>query len=163
MNAAEIIHRLQLAPHPEGGWYREVYRSPRRVVADGAERSALTSIYYLLEQGQMSRWHVVDADEAWHFYAGAVLALYTYDAQERLLERHLLAPPGQDRGTVPVHVVRAGLWQGARSLGAWSLVGCSVAPGFEFSGFRFVASLAGHEADIAAAPEALRGQLRELL
>jgi uncharacterized protein len=160
MDAAEIIRSLRLAPHPEGGWYREVYRSRRRVVADGAERTALTSIYYLLEQGQVSRWHIVDADEAWHFYAGAPLELYVYDAQARRLERHLLAPPGQH---APVHVVEAGLWQGARSLGSYSLVGCSVAPGFEFSGFRFVASLPGAEADLAAAPEALRRQLREFL
>lgn len=158
MDAGEIIRTLQLLPHPEGGWYREVYRSQRRIVADGAARSALTSIYYLLEQGQISRWHTVDADEAWHFYWGAPLALHTYDPQVRGLERHVLEAP-----TASVHVVRAGLWQGARTLGAYSLVGCSVAPGFEFAGFRFVASLPGHEADIAAAPEALRAQLLELL
>lgn len=186
MDAAEIIRSLQLAPHPEGGWYREIYRSQRSIVADGAARSALTSIYYLLEQGQVSRWHIVDADEAWHFYCGAALALFTYDPQVRRLERHLLATPGQiaqtgqrtarerpapgpgeggagDMHIAPVHVVRAGVWQGARSLGAYSLVGCSVAPGFEFAGFRFVASLPGHQAHIAAAPEGLRGQLLELL
>jgi uncharacterized protein len=162
MDAAEIIRDLQLASHPEGGWYREIYRSQRRIIADGAARCALTSIYYLLEQGQMSRWHTVDADEAWHFYGGAPLELFTYDARARRLERHLLAAPGQD-AAAPVQVVRAGVWQGARSLGAWSLVGCSVAPGFEFAGLRFVAALPDHEAELAAAPEALRAQLRALL
>jgi uncharacterized protein len=161
MDAAEIIHRLQLAPHPEGGWYREVYRSSRRIVADGDSRSALTSIYYLLQQGQVSRWHTVDADEAWHFYAGAPLALFTYQARAGQFERHLLGPPGPQGA--PVHVVPAGHWQGARTLGEYSLVGCSVAPGFEFAGFRFVASLPQHAAELAAAPEPLRAQLRELL
>ena len=161
MDASQVIHSLALAPHPEGGWYREVYRSPRQVAADGAARSALTSIYYLLERPQVSRWHIVDADEAWHFYAGAALALFTYDPAGRSFARHVLAPPGG--AGEPVHVVPAGHWQGARSLGAYSLVGCSVAPGFEFAGFHFVAEMPGHEAHVAAAPAQLRAQVRALL
>ncbi len=161
MDASRIIHSLALAPHPEGGWYREVYRSQRRVAADGTGRSALTTIYYLLEPPQVSRWHTVDADEAWHFYAGAALALFTYDPVSRQFARHVLAPP--DRAGEPVHVVPAGHWQGARSLGDYSLVGCSVAPGFEFTGFRFVSALPGYAAHLAAAPEALQAEMRALL
>jgi uncharacterized protein len=142
MEAREIIEKLSLAPHPEGGWYREVYRSGTRVDTQRGARSALTTIYYLLEQHQISRWHVVSSDEIWHFYSGAPLELLAYDPPSRKLARHVLAEP--DSGNEPVSVIKAGIWQAARSLGAYSLVGCSVGPGFEFEDFRFVSSVPGH-------------------
>jgi predicted cupin superfamily sugar epimerase len=120
-------------------------------------RTALTSIYYLLERAQSSRWHAVDADEIWHFYEGAPLELFTYDPAARKLTRTLLAPPSL--GGVPVGVVPAGIWQGARSLGDYTLTGCSVGPGFEFADFHFVASLPGHAEHFAAALEPLRDLL----
>ena len=107
-------------------------------------RSATTAIYYLLEQQQLSRWHVVDADEIWHFYAGAPLELLAYDPASRQLSRHVLNAPGA--GSSPIGVIPAGVWQAARSLGEYSLVGCTVSPGFEFSGFRFTADLPDHRA-----------------
>jgi hypothetical protein len=142
MKASQVIGELQLAPHPEGGWYREIYRSTDRVQRGDQTRSATTAIYYLLEQHQLSRWHVVDADEIWHFYAGAPLELIAYDPAARQLTRHMLWTPGAGFG--PVGVIRAGVWQAARSLGEYSLVGCTVSPGFEFSGFSFIADLPDH-------------------
>jgi predicted cupin superfamily sugar epimerase len=149
MEAADLISHLGLAPHPEGGWYRELYRSATHVTAPQGARCALTSIYYLLERHQASRWHVVDADEVWHFYAGAPLELFVYDPARGELVRRVLAPP--TGGGEPVSVVPAGIWQAARSLGDYSLAGCSVGPGFEFADFRFVASLSGHADHFAAA------------
>jgi len=145
MKAHELIAELRLQPHPEGGWYREVYRSAQRVVYERAPRCALTAIYYLLERHQISRWHVVDADEAWHFYAGAPLELFAYDSGSRLLQRKVLSLPGA--GGESVCVIGAGQWQAARCLGDFALVGCTVGPGFEYSGFRLIASMpdcAGH-------------------
>lgn len=141
MTAKDVIQALQLAPHPEGGWYREIYRSADRVQRGAESRSATTAIYYLLEQQQLSRWHVVDADEIWHFYGGAPLELLAYDPSSRRLRRHRL---GAEVG--PVGVIPSGVWQAARSLGEYSLVGCTVSPGFEFSGFRFTADLPDHQA-----------------
>ena len=148
LHAQDIIAKLQLAAHPEGGWYREIYRSAERVQRGMLSRSATTAIYYLLEQQQLSRWHVVDADELWHFYAGAPLELLTYEPTSRLLERHVLDTPGGSE--LPIGVVRAGVWQAARSLGDYSLVGCTVSPGFEFSGFRFVDTLPDHRQHFVA-------------
>jgi hypothetical protein len=139
MQARDIIRQFSLQPHPEGGWYREIYRSPRQVEGPTGQRSAVTTIYYLLERGQLSRWHVVDADEIWHFYGGAALELLAYDPAGRSLTRHVL--DGPERAAEPVAVVASGVWQAARSLGEYSLVGCSVGPGFEFADFRFVADL----------------------
>lgn len=148
MQAADVIHALQLAPHPEGGWYREIYRSTDRVQRGTESRSAATTIYYLLEQRQLSRWHVVDADEIWHFYGGAPLELLAYDPGARQLKRHVLHSAAAD--AQPVGVIPAGVWQAARSLGEhpgeYSLVGCTVSPGFEFSGFRFTVDLPDHRA-----------------
>jgi predicted cupin superfamily sugar epimerase len=124
-----LIAALGLSPHPEGGWFRETWRAP---AADGA-RSAGTAIYYLLEADQFSHWHRVDADETWHFYAGAPLSLTVspngHDAEARLLGPNVLA------GQAPQITVPAGWWQCATSVGAWTLVGCTVAPGFRFEGF----------------------------
>jgi hypothetical protein len=157
--AADVIHRLALQPHPEGGWYREIHRSSQRVSTARGPRSALTDIYYLLERSQLSRWHVVDADEAWHFHDGAPLQLYLYDPADRLLTAPLLGTPAADRE--PTAVVPAGTWQAARSQGEYSLAGCSVAPGFEFSGFRYVADLPDHRHhfEAAASLQALRALL----
>lgn len=145
MKASEVVAQLQLAPHPEGGWYREIYRSADRVQRGEQSRSATTAIYYLLEQHQLSRWHVVDADEIWHFYSGTSLELLAYDPASRQLQRQVLS------AAAPVGVIPAGVWQAARSLGEYSLVGCTVSPGFEFSGFQFTADLPGHRAHFTGA------------
>lgn len=142
MKASQLIDDLQLVPHPEGGWYREVYRSADRVQRGDQSRTAVTAIYYLLERQQLSRWHVVDADEIWHFYAGAPLELLAYDPTSRQLARHVLSTPGAS--STPIGVIAAGVWQAARSLGEYSLVGCTVSPGFEFADFRFTAELPEH-------------------
>jgi len=149
--AEALIHALGLAPHPEGGWFRELYRSSARVAARGNDRSAVTTIYYLLERHQVSRWHTVESDEIWHFYAGAGLELLAYDPASERLTNYRLGAPSDAR---PVAVIPAGTWQAARSLGAYSLVGCSVAPGFEFADFRFVAARPDHARHFA---ERLRG------
>jgi predicted cupin superfamily sugar epimerase len=127
-SADEIIETLALAPHPEGGYFRETFRDAHG--ADG--RAASTAIYYLLKAGQRSHWHRVDAAEIWHFYAGAPLVLSI--KTDTALSVHRL---GIDllAGEAPQVIVPAHMWQSAESAGAWSLVGCTVAPGFEFGGF----------------------------
>ena len=123
--AAELVGRLGLEPHPEGGWYRETFRD-----SSGEGRAASTAIYYLLERGQRSHWHRVrDAAEVWHFYAGAPLRLSIAAREPVVLGPDVLA------GQQPQAVVRPDEWQAAESLGDWSLVGCTVAPGFEFAAF----------------------------
>jgi uncharacterized protein len=143
MNAAELITSLNLKPHPEGGWYREFHRSSLSVTTAHASRCALTSIYYLLQRWEASRWHRVEADEIWHFYAGAPLELFAYQPIDRKLIRRVLAHPSAD--SEPAAVIPAGTWQAARSLGDYSLAGCSVGPGFEFEDFRFVCDLPEHD------------------
>ena len=135
MKAREIIDRLELEPHPEGGHFREMFRDPHLV--DG--RSAGTAIYYLLAEGEISRWHRVDASEIWHFYAGASLDLKMTSAKGEAIEEFVL---GSDlpEGERPQIVVPAHWWQSAQSTGAWSLVGCTVSPGFEFRGFEMAES-----------------------
>jgi predicted cupin superfamily sugar epimerase len=161
--AEEVIRQLSLEPHPEGGFFRETFRdkalarfplegnrsSDKNSQQNGAhsdrkslstfaefalgERAASTAIYYLLPQGEISRWHRVDAAEVWHFYAGAPLELsLSEDGREASRQRL-----GNDlaAGERPQLVAPAGCWQSAKSLGAWTLVGCTVAPGFEFSRF----------------------------
>jgi len=137
---AELIRNLQLAPHPEGGHYREIWRSPDVVApADGrGARAALTSIYFLLPAGARSRWHRVRSDEIWHHYEGAPLELLLVSPDELRLERRRLGPLAADGEQAPVQGVRAGSWQAARSLGDYTLVGCAVAPGFEFSDFELL-------------------------
>jgi predicted cupin superfamily sugar epimerase len=130
LTAEQVIAALELQPHPEGGHYRENYR---HVAADGA-RGAMTAIYYLLRQGEISAWHRLnDADEIWHHYAGAALELSRYRTGGKV-ERHLLGPD-LGAGQRPQAVIMAGHWQSARSLGDWSLMGCSVGPAFQFEGF----------------------------
>jgi uncharacterized protein len=157
MQARDLIEKLSLKPHPEGGWYRETYRSRMRVAGPHGERCALTTIYYLLERGQVSRWHVVGSDEIWHFYHGAPLELFAYDPDSQVATRQVLDQPAD--GREPVGVIAAGVWQAARSLGDYSLLGCSVAPGFEFGDFRLVAALAHHEPHFVGPLQALRDLL----
>jgi predicted cupin superfamily sugar epimerase len=133
LSAAEIVRLLALAPHPEGGHYRETFRDPCVV----AGRSASTAIYFLLARGERSHWHRVDAVEVWHYYAGAPLALTMARDGEAAATIRL----GVDllAGERPQAIVPAGVWQAAESLGDWTLVGCTVAPGFEFAGFELAA------------------------
>lgn len=142
--AADLIARFGLEPHPEGGWYREVHRSREILSTPRGPRSALTSIYFLLESGQKSRWHVVSDDEIWHHHFGAPLELLTYDPASRALTHKVLGPPGDVQE--PIGAVQAGVWQAARSLGEFSLVACDVGPGFDFEDFRFVAGIPDHAA-----------------
>lgn len=130
--AAEIVSRLGLAPHPEGGFFRETFRD---APPSGHTRAASTAIYFLLPEGQVSRWHTVDAAEVWHWYAGAPLELSIAVDGQYPARAHVL---GNDLGAgqLPQIVVPAGHWQQARSLGDWTLTGCTVAPGFSFQGFR---------------------------
>jgi predicted cupin superfamily sugar epimerase len=129
LSAADVIRLLGLKPHPEGGHFREMFCDPHRVQD---ERAASTAIYYLLAGGERSHWHRVDAAEVWHFYAGDSLSLQI--AEGGRTASHVL---GIDlaAGARPQLVVPKGAWQAAQSLGAWTLVGCTVAPGFEFAGF----------------------------
>lgn len=129
MTAADIIATLGMARHPEGGWYVETFRDNA-----GGGRGHSTAIYFLLEAGDVSAWHrVKDAAEVWHFYAGAPLELALRD-EAGGGSSHVLGISLGD-GERPQAVVPAGCWQSARSLGAWTLVGCTVAPGFDFSQF----------------------------
>jgi hypothetical protein len=128
ITAEEVVARLGLVPHPEGGWYRETFRDR---AAEG-ERAASTAIYFLLAEGQVSRWHRVDAAEVWHWYAGAPLRLSIVGDTMR---ESLRLGPTLAAGERPQAVVPRGHWQQAESLGAWTLVGCTVAPAFEFAGF----------------------------
>jgi predicted cupin superfamily sugar epimerase len=127
MTAEEIVARLGLRPHPEGGHFREMYR------ASDSPRGASTAIYFLLKAGERSHWHRVDADEIWHHYAGAPLELSLSDDGKRV--RQLRVGTDFDIGELPQAVAPRGVWQAARSLGNWTLVGCTVAPAFRFEGF----------------------------
>jgi predicted cupin superfamily sugar epimerase len=127
--AAEIIARLQLTPHPEGGHFRETFRDSR---CDADGRSASTAIYFLLARGERSHWHRVDAAEVWHYYAGDTLTLQIADESGA---RTVRLGPDLAAGEVPQAIVPARAWQAAESNGDWTLVGCTVAPGFEFAHF----------------------------
>ena len=140
----ELIARLGLEPHQEGGWFRQVYKSATQVHAPQGPRSALTTIYYLLEHGRPSPWHVVASDEIWHFYCGAPAELLSYDPAAGRLIRHRLTVASGDG--VQVAVIPAGSWQAAHCLGEYLLVGATVAPGYEHQDFRWVRELADHKA-----------------
>lgn len=129
MSPADIIRALGLEPHPEGGHFRETWRAP----APAGERAAGTAIYYLLQAGQVSRWHRVDADEMWHWYGGSPLAV-TLSPDGRTTESLRLGPDISN-GQRPQVLVPAHVWQTAQSLGSWTLAGCTVSPAFEFTGF----------------------------
>jgi predicted cupin superfamily sugar epimerase len=129
MDADQLIRMLGLQPHPEGGWYAETWRAP----ADEGNRAASTGIYFLLRKGERSHWHRVDADELWLFHDGDPLQLSTSagdgGVEHRVLGRNVEA------GQLPQLVVPTGQWQAAEPLGAWTLLSCVVAPGFQFDGF----------------------------
>jgi predicted cupin superfamily sugar epimerase len=127
--AADIIAQFKLQPHPEGGHYRETFRDPH---TDANGRSVSTAILFLLARGERSHWHRVDAAEIWHHYAGGALLLEIVEdghKQSVKLGSDLAA------GETPQAIVPAHAWQAAHSTGAWTLVGCTVAPGFDFAGF----------------------------
>jgi hypothetical protein len=130
VDARTMIERLELQPHPEGGWYVERWRGP----ADGDARPAASAILYLLAAGERSHWHRVDAAEVWQWSAGDALELRMWSVGEDAVTTVRL---GSDvgLGQEPQAVVPAGAWQSAQPLGAWALVGCIVAPAFEFAGF----------------------------
>jgi predicted cupin superfamily sugar epimerase len=130
LSADDIIRLLDLKPHPEGGYFRETFRDPNKL-ANG--RAVSTAIYFLLKAGERSHWHRVDAVETWHWHAGAPLLLEISEHTgriERLTLGNDLVAGQRPQGVVPTHA-----WQAAQSLGDWTLLGCTVAPGFEFSGF----------------------------
>jgi predicted cupin superfamily sugar epimerase len=157
--AATLVATLGLIPHPEGGYYGELYRSHATVHPgdDRGPRPALTTIYFLLPSGAVSRWHRVQSDEVWHFYEGAPLELWMASPEGDQVDRYRLGPlEGLQR---PVWAVPAGRWQAARSTGAYTLVGCTVGPGFDFQDF----ALAADQPAAAAALRAGHPALAELL
>jgi len=129
LTAQEVIRLLDLRPHPEGGHYRETFRDAR---TDEAGRAASTAIYFLLARGERSHWHRVDAVETWHWHAGAPLTLRIHDGG---MTQTVRLGPNLAAGERPQGIVPTGAWQAAESLGEWTLCGCTVAPGFEFSSF----------------------------
>jgi predicted cupin superfamily sugar epimerase len=129
LTAPDIIRILQLKPHPEGGHYCETFRDTRTI--DG-RRAASTAIYFLLARGERSHWHRVDAVETWHWHAGAPLMLEIADGDTR---SKLVLGCDLEAGERPQGIVPHGAWQAAQSLGDWTLVGCTVAPGFQFETF----------------------------
>lgn len=144
--AQTLIESLQLQPHPEGGYYREIFRSSCAVAPGDQrpERSALTAIYFLLAAGQHSRWHRVLSDEIWSHLEGGPLELCCFDTDDTQMTRVELGKY-DGAGAAPIHVVPAGVWQAARPLGDYALLGCYVAPGFDFSDF----SMAADDAEIS--------------
>lgn len=138
-----VVRLLDLKPHPEGGHFRETFRDEAR---DGSGRAASTAIYFLLAAGEVSRWHRIDAAEVWHYYCGAALEITTSQTGAGIAVHRL--GPDLFQGERPQFTVPAHCWQSARSLGPWTLVGCTVAPGFEFAGFEL------------ADPHGLRGESR---
>jgi predicted cupin superfamily sugar epimerase len=142
--ASELLQILGMRPHPEGGHYVELYRSARRVevLERKVQRSAITSIYFLLAAGEYSRWHRVMSDEIWHYHEGDAIELVLFD--QHGLRRVRLGPVSRE--TRPTLIVPAGTWQAARTTGAYTLGACTVGPGFEFADF----SLAVDWPEIAA-------------
>lgn len=129
MTPQQIIETLGMQRHPEGGWYTETFRDDA-----GGERGHSTAIYYLLEKGEQSHWHrVIDAVEVWHYYAGDPLLLRL--AADGETAREVILGPDLTKGEKPQVIVKANEWQSARSTGSFTLVGCTVSPGFEFSKF----------------------------
>lgn len=128
-SAADIIARLDLHPHPEGGHYRETFRDTR---VDGNGRALSTAIYFLLARGERSHWHRIDAVEIWHYYAGSALNLKIATDSG---QRDVRFGPDFAGGEVPQAIVPPGAWQSAETTGDWTLVGCTVAPGFDFAKF----------------------------
>jgi hypothetical protein len=138
--AAELIAALDLQPHPEGGFYRQIFRSAVQVTPmdERGPRAALTTIYFLLPESSFSRWHQVASDEVWHLYEGGPLELLELSASGQSVLRHRLGPVGSGKDA-PVCTIGAGIWQAARPLGQYAFVGCTVGPGFDFADFRLLA------------------------
>lgn len=134
--ANDLIRQLALLPHPEGGRFAEVYRSPLQVLSHNSRgnRAAVTTIYFMLLAGERARWHVVQSDELWHFYEGDSLDLYTIDPVSWEVGCTRLDPSAVESS--PIRVVPAGWWQAARTTGEFTLAGCTVAPGFEYTDYR---------------------------
>ena len=157
--AAELVEKLGLLPHPEGGLFREVHKS--ELLVEPADRrgprAALTAIYFLLPAASVSRWHRVQSDEVWHFCEGSPLRLWISSPGGDRVEQHWLGPLSD--GYLPVVVVPAGCWQAARSAGDYTLVGCTVGPGFEFGDFAF----ASETPSVASALQSCDPELAELL
>lgn len=153
--AVELIAQLNLERHPEGGYYREIFRSRDLVQpADGrGPRAALTTIYFLLPAGIISRWHRVTSDEVWHLYEGGPLEVLSVDPEFTTLSRHKLEQHA------PVCTVSASHWQAARTPGDYALVGCTVAPGFDFEDF----TILGNDATSAVRLLALDQELASLV
>jgi predicted cupin superfamily sugar epimerase len=128
-----LIRRYGLSPHPEGGYFKEIYRSQLSLASPetGAARQAVTQIYFLLPRGQVSRFHRVVHDEIWHFYEGDPLTLIQFDG--RKIQETTIGQNGEYVSVVPGKV-----WQAAETTGAYTLVGCTVAPGFDFEDFSFM-------------------------
>ena len=131
--AADIIARLALAPHPEGGHYRETFRDTR---CDANGRASSTAIYFLLARGERSHWHRIDVVEVWHYYAGDALTLQIADDAG---QRSIRLGPNLAAGEMPQAIVPPHAWQAAETTGDWTLVGCTVAPGFDFAKFELAA------------------------
>jgi uncharacterized protein len=143
--ATELVTRLNLAPHSEGGHFTRVFRSGATVLPSDSRgsRSALSVIYFLLVADTFSRWHRVSSDEAWHHYEGSPLEIFSASPLGGAVMRHTLGPLAAT--SAPVHVVPSGWWQAARTLGPYSLVGCSVGPGFEYEDFALLANVPAGE------------------
>lgn len=157
--AVELIRQLQLQPHPEGGHFRELFRSPASVTPDDDRplRSALTCIDFLLVRGEFSAWHRVRSDEAWHLLEGGPLRLWLMPPNLERIDCADLGVVG-DEGLRPRHVVAAGWWQAAEPLGGYALAGATVGPGFDFNDFSFLRA----NAEAAAALASLRPDLMRL-
>ncbi len=133
------IQKLKLQPHPEGGWFKETYRSPERVVAEAlpgrftGKRNFSTAIYYLLEKGDFSAFHRIKSDEIWHFYDGDSLEIIEINSSGEKITHYL----GLDTesNSAPQVIISAGSWFAARPLGLYTLAGCTVSPGFDFNDF----------------------------
>lgn len=152
--AEELIRGLDLSPHPEGGYYKEMYRSEKTLISpgNGATRNAVTDIYFLLISGQVSRFHRVLHDEIWHFYEGDPLELV--EIRPELTEVEKIVLHGASSSPRYKHCVQGGNWQAAYTKGEYSLVGCTVAPGFDFADFEFMDSdVAGKSALFRMFPE----------
>jgi predicted cupin superfamily sugar epimerase len=146
--AAQLVATLGLAPHPEGGHFREVHRSTSHVEPADARRSraSLTVIYFLLTAGEMSCWHRVASDESWHFHEGDTLELLVAKPDFSSFAHYRLGATAP--ATVAVHVVPAAAWQAARTTGAYTLVSCSVGPGFDFEDFEMLRDRPDVAADV---------------
>lgn len=143
--ASELIRLLQLEPHAEGGYFVQTFRSPLIVTPRDSRgaRAALSVIYFLLVHGGISRWHRVTSDEAWHWYEGGAIELFTARPDTGVVQTSLLGPLAG--ASAPQRIVPAGQWQAARSTGAYALVGCCVGPGFEYSDFTLLSALPDNE------------------